>query len=124
MSTLVKGLGPHVICCTAGCCAHCSTALLKLADWFGMGVTAAGELLAAWNVMRAFSWQLRLSPFSFADFCAAMASPLVGLQKLFYYRRCSWENLATMDVSPYSCKCSIGDLRWHPFHQSPVLHRS
>ncbi|GAB4819339.1 hypothetical protein N2152v2_006385 [Parachlorella kessleri] len=46
----------------------------------GLAVTistkAVGELLAAWNILRGFSWQLRLSPTSFADFCAAMASPL------------------------------------------------
>lgn len=36
-----------------------------------------GDLLAAYNVLRAFSWQLRLSPFPFDDFCAAMESAQV-----------------------------------------------
>ena len=36
-----------------------------------------GDLLAAYNVLRAFSWQLRLSPFPFDDFCAAMESTQV-----------------------------------------------
>ena len=35
---------------------------------------AMGDLLAAYNTLRAFSWQLRLSPFSFPDFVAAMAA--------------------------------------------------
>jgi hypothetical protein len=39
---------------------------------------AVGELLAAYNAIRAFSWQLRISPFSFPDFAAAMASQQVG----------------------------------------------
>ena len=39
---------------------------------------AVGELLAAYNAMRAFSWQLRLSPFSFPDLCAAVVSTQVG----------------------------------------------
>jgi hypothetical protein len=38
---------------------------------------AVGELLAAYNLIRAFSWQLRLSPFSFPDLCAAMISSQV-----------------------------------------------
>ena len=38
---------------------------------------AMGELLAAYNSLRAFSWQLRLSPFSFQDFAAAMCAPHV-----------------------------------------------
>jgi len=33
---------------------------------------AIGELTAAYALLRSFSWQLRLSPFSFEDFCAAM----------------------------------------------------
>ena len=37
-----------------------------------------GELLAAYNFLRAFSWQLRLSPFCFPDLCAAMQSEQVG----------------------------------------------
>lgn len=36
---------------------------------------AIGELAAAYAVLRSFSWQLRLSPFSFEDFCAAMSTP-------------------------------------------------
>lgn len=39
---------------------------------------AVGELLAAYNALRAFSWQLRISPFSFPDFVAAMTSSQVG----------------------------------------------
>jgi len=37
--------------------------------------TAIGELTAAYALLRSFSWQLRLSPFSFEDFCAAMNTP-------------------------------------------------
>lgn len=44
---------------------------------------AVGELLAAYNALRAFSWQLRLSPFSFPDFVAAMTSTQVGRGRLF-----------------------------------------
>ena len=45
----------------------------------GLAVPSAtvGDLLAAYNALRAFSWQLRLSPFSFPDFAAAMASDQV-----------------------------------------------
>lgn len=39
---------------------------------------AMGDLLAAYNTLRAFSWQLRISPFSFPDFVAAMAAQQVG----------------------------------------------
>lgn len=31
--------------------------------------------MAAYNILRAFSWQLRLSPFPLADWCAALAAP-------------------------------------------------
>lgn len=41
--------------------------------------TAVGELLASWTLLRSFSWQLRLSPFTFDDFCLAMVAPKVGL---------------------------------------------
>lgn len=53
----------------------------------------AGDLLAAWNVLRAFSWQLRLSPFGFQDLCAAMASQLVGVPAVSPTLICSchWE---------------------------------
>jgi DDT domain/WSTF, HB1, Itc1p, MBD9 motif 1 len=36
---------------------------------------AMGDLTAAYALIRSFSWQLRLSPFSFEDFCAAMTAP-------------------------------------------------
>jgi len=36
--------------------------------------SAMGDLLSAYVMMRSFSWQLRLSPFSFEDFCKAMSS--------------------------------------------------
>lgn len=42
-----------------------------------MPSAAVGDLLAAYNALRAFSWQLRLSPFSFPDFAAAMAATQV-----------------------------------------------
>lgn len=48
---------------------------------------AVGELLAAYNAIRAFSWQLRVSPFSFPDFCAAMKSQQVGGQAEFWVFR-------------------------------------
>lgn len=35
----------------------------------------AGDAVAAYNVLRAFSWQLRLSPFPLADWCGALAAP-------------------------------------------------
>lgn len=44
--------------------------------------TAMGDLLAAYNTLRAFSWQLRLSPFSFPDFVAAMAALQVRQHQL------------------------------------------
>ena len=43
---------------------HCSQTLLG----------AAGDALAAYNLLRAFSWQLRLSPATFAEFCTALGS--------------------------------------------------
>jgi DDT domain len=36
---------------------------------------AAGDAVAAYHVLRAFSWQLRLAPFPLADWCAALAAP-------------------------------------------------
>lgn len=36
--------------------------------------SAAGDLAAAYALLRSFSWQLRLSPFPFEDFCAAMCA--------------------------------------------------
>jgi hypothetical protein len=36
---------------------------------------AVGDAVASFLVLRAFSWQLRLSPFSLADWCAALADP-------------------------------------------------
>lgn len=36
--------------------------------------SALGDLMAAYAILRSFSWQLRLSPFTFEDFCAAMCS--------------------------------------------------
>ncbi len=33
-----------------------------------------GDALAAYNLLRAFSWQLRLSPATFAEFCTALGS--------------------------------------------------
>ena len=38
------------------------------------GIALAGDALAAYNLLRAFSWQLRLSPCTFAEFCAALGS--------------------------------------------------
>ena len=35
----------------------------------------AGDTLAAYNILRAFSWQIRLSPFAFEDLCAALFNP-------------------------------------------------
>lgn len=32
----------------------------------------AGDALAAYNILRAFSWQIRLSPFAFEELCAAL----------------------------------------------------
>ena len=34
-----------------------------------------GDAAAAYNILRAFSWQLRLSPFPLADWAAALAAP-------------------------------------------------
>lgn len=31
--------------------------------------------MAAYHILRAFSWQLRLAPFPLADWCAALAAP-------------------------------------------------
>ena len=52
--------------------------------------SAVGDLLSAYNAMRAFSWQLRLSPFAFPDFAAAMASSQVGWVACVVYHRRSW----------------------------------
>ncbi|KAK9838020.1 hypothetical protein WJX74_009849 [Apatococcus lobatus] len=41
---------------------------------FSAPTNALGDALAAYNLLRAFSWQLRLSPCTFADFCAALGS--------------------------------------------------
>ena len=38
-------------------------------------VPAAGDALSAYNLLRAFSWQIRLSPFPFEDLLAALAMP-------------------------------------------------
>lgn len=35
----------------------------------------AGDALAAYNILRAFSWQVRLSPFAFEELCAALFLP-------------------------------------------------
>ena len=35
----------------------------------------AGDALAAYNILRAFSWQIRLSPFAFEELCAALFLP-------------------------------------------------
>lgn len=35
----------------------------------------AGDALAAYNILRAFSWQIRLSPFAFEELCAALFNP-------------------------------------------------
>ena len=37
--------------------------------------SAAGDALSAYNLLRAFSWQIRLSPFPFEDLLAALAMP-------------------------------------------------
>ena len=37
--------------------------------------THAGDALAAYNILRAFSWQIRLSPFAFEELCAALYLP-------------------------------------------------
>lgn len=39
------------------------------------GLPAAGDAVAAYHILRAFSWQLRLAPFPLADWCAALAAP-------------------------------------------------
>ncbi|KAK9868990.1 hypothetical protein WJX84_004562 [Apatococcus fuscideae] len=39
-----------------------------------MPTDALGDALAAYNILRAFSWQLRLSPATFAEFCTALGS--------------------------------------------------
>lgn len=31
--------------------------------------------MAAYNILRAFSWQIRLSPFAFEELCAALFMP-------------------------------------------------
>ncbi|KAA6424010.1 MAG: enhancer of isoform C [Trebouxia sp. A1-2] len=36
---------------------------------------AIGDALAAYNILRAFSWQIRLSPFAFEELCAALFNP-------------------------------------------------
>ena len=36
---------------------------------------AAGDAVASYNALRAFSWQLRLSPFTLEDWCAALVAP-------------------------------------------------
>ena len=38
-------------------------------------VCVAGDALAAYNILRAFSWQIRLSPFAFEELCAALFNP-------------------------------------------------
>lgn len=40
-----------------------------------VGWVGAGDAVAAYNVLRSFSWQLRLSPFGLEDWCAAVAAP-------------------------------------------------
>lgn len=35
----------------------------------------AGDALAAYNILRAFSWQIRLSPIAFEELCAALFNP-------------------------------------------------
>ncbi|KAL3131285.1 hypothetical protein ABBQ38_000578 [Trebouxia sp. C0009 RCD-2024] len=36
---------------------------------------AVGDAVAAYNILRAFSWQIRLSPFAFEELCAALFNP-------------------------------------------------
>ena len=38
------------------------------------GPTHAGDAAAAYAILRAFSWQLRLSPVPFGELCAALGS--------------------------------------------------
>ena len=38
-------------------------------------IPAAGDALSAYNLLRAFSWLVRLSPFPFEDLLAALAMP-------------------------------------------------
>ena len=38
-------------------------------------MTDAGDAVAAYNILRAFSWQIRLSPFAFEELCAALFNP-------------------------------------------------
>ncbi len=76
-------------------------------------ISASGDALSAYNLLRAFSWQVRLSPFPFEDLLAALAMPTpnplideLHVSVIANTRIVRWPEHAACRVSSLStCRC-------------------